>query len=173
MRFGTSYAPVAMTTRACVRVTDARLAECVSTTDDTPRRPPRRSRVTRVDGLVERDVQRERIRHAPVVAQRLRPRRLVVGTDERQPADFQQLRGREKHHVRRIAQQRIDERALFDHLAGQMALGSGDSGSEPGRACADDDNVTKQHLAIITRPVVRGSQRTPTIAFWVAAPEDT
>ena len=67
-------------------------------------------------------VQLEDVRHAAVIAQRLEPRRLVVGAGERHAADLHQLRCREEHHLDRIVQQRIDERALFDHQMVEAVL---------------------------------------------------
>ncbi len=95
------------------------------------------------NGLVEQDVQLERVRDAAVIAEGFQPRRFVVGTHERHPADFHQLRSGEKHHLRRIVEQRIDERTLFDDLTGQTARGGGNGGGEPGRSRADNDNVAK------------------------------
>ena len=97
------------------------------------------------------DVELEGVGDAPVVAERLQPRRLVVRAHERQAADLHQLWRREEHHLGRIVQERIDERALFDDLTGELVLGGGDGGGEPGRAGADDDNVECMHSSAAAR----------------------
>ena len=84
--------------------------------------------------FVERDLEPERIGDAAVVAQRLLARRLVVRADERHPANLQQLRRREEDHVRRVVQERVDERGLLDHEVVEPRLLRRDGGREAGRA---------------------------------------
>ena len=94
---------------------------------------------------MKRDLQPVGIDHAPVVAKRLEPHRLVVRRDQRQPADLQQLRRGEEHHVRREVEDRVDEDALLDDDVIETALLGGDGGGETGRTGADDQNVTNGH----------------------------
>ena len=110
---------------------------CVSTENS----PASSSALMLSDRLVEHDVELVGVGRAPVVAERLQPRRLVVRARERQPADLHQLRRREEHHLRRVVQQRVDQRPLLDHLIGQSRLRRGDGGGEPGGAGADNGDV--------------------------------
>ena len=104
-------------------------------------KPPSGSLVRLDDRLEQAHVERERVGHAPVVAQRFLPRRLVVRADERQAADLHQLRRREEHHVVRIVQQRIDERGFLEHDVAKPALFGGNRRGEAGRTGTDDDDV--------------------------------
>ena len=103
------------------------------------------SRADRHDRLVEHDIQRKGIRDAPIVTKRLQPRRLVVRADERHAPDLHQLGSREEHHLRRVMQERIDQRSLLDDLVGQSSLHSGDSRSQSGWPGADYQHVTQNH----------------------------
>ena len=55
----------------------------------------------RRDLLEERDLQLEHVGHLAVVAQRLGPRRLLVGRGQRHAANLEQLGRGEEHHVHR------------------------------------------------------------------------
>ena len=94
---------------------------------------------------MKRDLQPVGVDHAPVVAQRLEARRLVVRRHQRQAADLEQLRRGEEHHVRREIEDRVDEHALLDDDVVEAVLFGGDGGGEAGRTGADDQNVTNGH----------------------------
>ena len=111
------------------------------------RRTPRDDRVSTANTLVSlahrsrhstdtvspnADLQVVGVDDPPVVAQRLGARRLLVRRDERQPADLEQLRRREEHHLRRKSVDGVDEHALLEHLVIETALLGGDGGGQAG-----------------------------------------
>ena len=104
-----------------------------------------RLRADRQHFLFERDLKVESVDHFAVVAERLGPRRLLVGRHERQTADLQQLGRREEHHLRREVVNRIDERALLDDLIVEAALPGRNGRRQAARARADDHQIARQH----------------------------
>ena len=90
-------------------------------------------------------LQIESVDHFAVVAERLGPRRLLVGRHERQTADLQQLGRREEHHLRREVVNRIDERALLDDLIVEAALPGRNRCRQAARARAYDDEIARRH----------------------------
>ncbi len=103
----------------------------------------------REDGLPERDLQIEGVDHAPVVAQRLDPRRLLVRGHEGETAHFQQFRCREKDHLGRKPMDRVDEYALLENLVIQTAPLCGNRSREARRPRTDDDQIAYRHWAIL------------------------
>ena len=72
----------------------------------------------------------ERINDPAVVLQRLGTRRLLERRDERQAADFEELRGGEEHHLRREAIDRIHQHALLDDVIIETAVFGGNSSGQ-------------------------------------------
>ena len=93
------------------------------------------------DLLVQRYLQLVGIDDSTVVAQRFHPGRLGVRGGERQAPNLQKLGRREKDHVRREMQDRVDDRALLDDSVRQPCLLGGDCGGETGGAGADNEEV--------------------------------
>ena len=48
-------------------------------------------------------------------------------------------------------QERIDQRPFFDDLVGQAGFGRGDGGRQPGRAGANDEDVTTSYIILMIR----------------------
>ena len=91
---------------------------------------------------------REALGHAPVVLDRLRPRRLARQRRERHPRQLQPLRRREEHHVAREVEDRVDQAALLQqHVVQAGRLGLNRAG-QAGRARADDDEVVAGDFAV-------------------------
>ena len=98
--------------------------------------------------LAELDLQFVGVDDAAVVAQRFDPRRLFKWRHERQPADLEQLRRREEHHVDRESIDRIDEHALFDNRVVEPDTLGRNAGGQPGRAGAHDGDVANLHFRV-------------------------
>src|SRR5205085_11277913 len=99
--------------------------------------------------LVVGDLQIVGIDDGAVITERLRPGRLLVRRNERQPADLEQLRRREEHHLRWEAENRIDEHALLDDEVVEAALLRGNRRGESRGPRADDDEVSNRHPSIL------------------------
>ena len=97
------------------------------------------------DLFLERDLQLVGVDDPPVIPERFEPRRLLVGADQRQAADLQQLRRGEEHHVHRELEDGVDEDALLDDRVIEPLLLGGDSGGEPGGASAYNKHVSNGH----------------------------
>ena len=108
------------------------------------------------DRFAERDLESVRVGHATVVTQRFLARGLLVRTDERHAANLEQLRRREKHHVGRIVQQRVDERALLDDEIPQAARLGGNARREAGGTSPDDQHIEHAHDGPVTGAGTRG-----------------
>ena len=106
---------------------------------------PRLRHVNRRHRLAQLDAQLVGVGYPAVVAQRLQPRRLIVGRHERHPADLEQLGRGEEHHVGREVVQRVDQHALLQHGVVQPVLLRRDGGRQTGRAGPDNDHVTYGH----------------------------
>ena len=73
--------------------------------------------IDRDHALVLVDIEAIIFGDAAIIFQRLGAAGLFIERSHRQAADFEQLRRGEKHHVRRIVVERIDDAALFDEDA--------------------------------------------------------
>src|SRR5207249_10790505 len=80
------------------------------------------------------------------------PGGLVVGRDERQPTDLQKLRGREEDHLWGKPVDRIDERALLEHLIVEPALPGGYGRRETRWSRSNDDEIPHGHMIILSAP---------------------
>ena len=90
------------------------------------------------DALVEREVERLALGDAAVVLDRLLARRLVALHRKRIAADLDQLRRREELHVRGIADDGVDERALLDDAGVEPLALRFDGTGQPDGAGADE-----------------------------------
>ena len=109
------------------------------------------------DLLPQGHPQPERVDDAAVVLQGLQPGRLLVGRDQGQSSDLQQLGGGEEGHPVGEVEDRVHQHALLHELAGQAGLLGGDGHREPRRARPDHDDVLDGfHGSMIT-----GLWRTP------------
>jgi hypothetical protein len=98
---------------------------------------------------VKRNLQTVGVDDAAIVAECFESRRLVVRRDERQTADFEQLRCREEHHVRREIEDGVDENPLLhEHVVEPLLLG-GNRGCQAGRTRAHDQDITDRHVGIL------------------------
>src|SRR5215469_17990922 len=79
--------------------------------------------------------------HSPVVLEGLPPRGLRIGGGEGNVADLEQLGRGEKHHVRRIVVDRVDQAALLDHQHAQADLLRLNPARQTGGASANDDDI--------------------------------
>src|SRR5690606_2945337 len=91
--------------------------------------------------LVETDVERLTRGHAAVVLDTVLTRRLVARDRKRVLADLDQLGRREELHARRVADDRVDERALVDDARGEPGTSSFDGAGQTDRAGAHDQDI--------------------------------
>ena len=108
------------------------------------------------DAFVEVELDGFALGHAPVVLDRLFAGRLVALHGEGIAANLDQLWRREELHVRGIADDGVDERALLDHRGLQSLAARFDGARQPDGACADDDDVLHQCHSIGAAGDVRG-----------------
>jgi hypothetical protein len=95
--------------------------------------------------LAQRDAQLVSIGDAPVIAQSLHASGLLVRRGEREGADFQQLRCREKNHVPGEMKDRIDQYSFFEHLVIQSRSMRGNSCRQAGRPSSNDYKIAQIH----------------------------
>ena len=96
--------------------------------------------------LVEPDVELFLRRHAAVVLDRVLARRLVALDGKRIAADLDQFGRREELHPRRIADDRVDERALVDDERLEPLALRFDGAGQADRARPDDHDVLQLGL---------------------------
>ncbi len=101
--------------------------------------------------LVLADIQLVVRGHVAVVLQRLVTRGLRVGGGERDVADHQQLRRGEKHHVRRVMEERVDQASLVYQQRGETDLLRLDGAGHSRRAGADREHVGGASVALPLR----------------------
>ena len=80
--------------------------------------------------LAQGHLQLEHVGDLAVVPQSFGPGRLLVGRRQGHSAHLEQLRGGEEHHIDGKAGDRIDQRALFEHLVVEAVMATGDGGGE-------------------------------------------
>jgi len=71
------------------------------------------------------------------------PGRLVVGGDEGEAADLQQVGGGEEGHAHREVRDRVHECALLDNQGQKAGFARGNGHGESGGAGADDEHVRR------------------------------
>ena len=98
-----------------------------------------------IHAFKEPDIQRIVLRRFSVILERLVPRRLLRGANERQIPDFQQLGSGEKHHVHRVMKQRVAQATLVDHQGPHARAARFDGASEAGGTRADADQIVCCH----------------------------
>src|SRR5690348_13787231 len=117
------------------------------------------------DVLVLPNVQVEQGGHRAIVRERIAPRGLLGGHDERYPADREALGRREKRDVRGIARDPAhDARAVDDHRPESRAL-ERDRRREPAGPRADDHRIEPLcHVHDHSTPMI-WSRRVPTLTY--------
>jgi hypothetical protein len=76
-------------------------------------------------------LQAKDVDHSPIVPECLQACRLVVGRDEREPTDLEQLWRGEEHHERREVEDRVDEHAFLDDDVVEAMLFCGNRRGQP------------------------------------------
>lgn len=103
----------------------------------------------------ERDV--VGVHHLAVVAQRLHPRRLLIGRRQGQVANLEQFRRGEEHHVGRKAVDGIQVRALLDYQRIEPELACRDGRRQPRRARPHNEHISQRHQPMTTwTPSIEG-----------------
>ncbi len=111
--------------------------------------------------FAESDPQPIGVGHAAVVAQRFPLRRLLVGRDERQAADLQEVGSGEERHRPRKVEDRVDEHAFLDDLVVETRAVRGDGHGQARRPRPDDQQIARFVSIPPILPAKRATVRSP------------
>ena len=121
--------------------------------------------VDTLHAMAEPQVQIVMLGALAIIFERLAARRLLRGARERQIADFQKFRRREKHHIDGIMVERIAKAPFVDHQRAHAgALGFDGAGQPRGPRsnanqiiCAHEESVPREELFCNRCPVAQAS----------------